>query len=64
VVTKDDRLVPMPYTNAVIHEVPCYDDIIPIFLPHRTSSDVEMQDFLITKVGLGPSKFYSVLLAS
>ena len=54
----------MPYTNAVIHEVQHYTGIIPIPLPHRTSSDVEMQDFLITKVGLGPSKFYSVLLAS
>ena len=54
----------MPYTNAAIHEVQRYKDIIPIPLPHRTSSDVEMQDFLITKVGLKPSKFSLVLPAS
>jgi cytochrome P450 len=43
----------MPYTNAVIHEVQRFGDIAPLPLPRITSRDIEVQDFLVTKVGLG-----------
>ncbi|NXS09593.1 CP2DH protein, partial [Neodrepanis coruscans] len=37
------------YTNAVVHEVQRYGDIVPVGLPHMTYRDTELQGFFIPK---------------
>ncbi|XP_043536595.1 uncharacterized protein LOC122542683 [Chiloscyllium plagiosum] len=39
----------MPYTDAVIHEVQRYVDLIPMNLPHMASNDIEFRGYLIPK---------------
>lgn len=40
----------MPYTDAVIHEVQRFASILPLDLPHETTTDVILKDYFIPKV--------------
>ncbi|XP_072346085.1 cytochrome P450 2C3-like [Scyliorhinus torazame] len=46
--TVEDR-AKMPYTDAVIHEVQRYIDLVPMSLPHMVTRDVEFRGYLIPK---------------
>ncbi|XP_049711280.1 cytochrome P450 2C19-like isoform X2 [Elephas maximus indicus] len=39
----------MPYTNAVIHEILRYIDLIPLSLPHAVTHDIKFRDYIIPK---------------
>lgn len=40
----------MPYTDAVVHEIQRYIDLIPISVPHAVTQDIWFREYLIPKV--------------
>nr|AKO62668.1 cytochrome P450 2C49 [Sus scrofa] len=39
----------MPYTDAVVHEIQRYIDLIPISVPHAVTRDIKFRNYLIPK---------------
>ncbi|XP_006831513.1 PREDICTED: cytochrome P450 2C19-like [Chrysochloris asiatica] len=39
----------MPYTNAVLHEIQRYIDLVPLSLPHKVTHDIKFRNYLIPK---------------
>uniref|UniRef100_A0A8D2E1Z4 unspecific monooxygenase n=1 Tax=Sciurus vulgaris TaxID=55149 RepID=A0A8D2E1Z4_SCIVU len=42
----------MPYTDAVLHEIQRYIDLVPTNLPHAVTCDVKFRNYFIPKVSL------------
>ncbi|KAE8611431.1 hypothetical protein XENTR_v10012448 [Xenopus tropicalis] len=51
----------MPYTNAVIHEIQRYGDIIPLSMPHMAYRDTHIKSFFIPKGTVIMTNLSSVL---
>lgn len=47
--TMDDR-VNLPYTDAVLHEIQRFGNIVPLSLPHVTNKAIQLEGYNIPKV--------------
>ncbi|KAL1763975.1 cytochrome P450 2C9, partial [Sigmodon hispidus] len=39
----------MPYTDAVLHEIQRYIDLLPTSLPHAVTCDIKFRNYVIPK---------------
>ncbi|XP_072860338.2 cytochrome P450 2K1 [Pogona vitticeps] len=46
---RTEHRIRMPYTDAVVHEVQRFADIIPTNLPHATTTDVTLKGYFVPK---------------
>ncbi|XP_063298154.1 cytochrome P450 2K6-like [Pelobates fuscus] len=56
-----DHRLQMPYTNAVIHEIQRFANVVPMNLPHKTTKDVNFKGYFIPKGITIVPLLYSVL---
>ena len=49
----------MPYTDAVVHEIQRYINLVPNNLPHAVTCDIKFRNYLIPKV-----RFVSLIVTS
>ncbi|NXF32821.1 CP2K6 protein, partial [Nyctibius bracteatus] len=51
----------MPYTDAVVHEIQRFANILPLNLPHETTADVTLKGYFIPKKQLLLTLLWSIL---
>uniref|UniRef100_F1SC62 unspecific monooxygenase n=1 Tax=Sus scrofa TaxID=9823 RepID=F1SC62_PIG len=50
----------MPYTDAVVHEVQRYSDLVPTNLPHAVTCDIKFRNYLIPKLSKAYGPAYTL----
>jgi len=51
----------LPFTDAVIHEVQRFLDIVPLNIPHYAMKDITFRGYVIPKVTINHSILYFIV---